>query len=96
MTDFSVDTEALRRGAARWGEIAETVEEVKLKLDSLAPSTYGHDYLVTNATNMQTKWVDGLRIVGERSDGTTTALRDSADEYDTADEGSAADLTFEV
>ena len=93
--DFYVDTTELRAGANRWGDIAEIIEGVKLNLYGLAPSDYGHDYLVTNGTTFRDTWIDGLRLVEDRCDGTTTSLREMTDDYDGSDGDIASTLKFE-
>ncbi len=94
--DFYVDTTELRAGANRWGDIAEILGEVKLSLWGLSPSTYGDSaFLKKNGVNFRDKWTDGLRILEEKCDGTTTSLRDMADDYDGADADVASTLKYE-
>ena len=86
MVDLRVDTGAIRRSQATFGDIRDRLESAVAGFESVSGSTVAQDELRRRLDELGSSWGVGIKKLGEFAAAAGTALGGVADAFDGVDD----------
>lgn len=86
MVDLRVDTGAIRRSQATFGDIRDRLEAAVAGFDSVSGSTVAQEQLRQRLDELGSSWGVGIKKLGEFAEAAAGALSGIADAFDSVDD----------